>query len=75
MDIAQKTHIGVRDELWNFTGVIPIGQGVGSWSVAGVDYDGKIDVGMGRYPGGVLATVDLRLLFSIVLSLCCILRG
>lgn len=61
MDIPQKAHIGIRDEFWNFAGIIRIWEGVRSWPAAGVDYDSKIDIGVERDSGGVLATVDPRL--------------
>lgn len=64
MDIPQEAHIGVRDEVWDFAGIIRIWQSIWSWAVAGVDYDGKIDIGVGRDPGGVLATLDPCLWFT-----------
>lgn len=48
--IAQKTHIWVSSELWDLTGVIAIRERVRPWAVSWIDYDGKVDLGVGRYP-------------------------
>lgn len=71
MDISQETHIGVRGEVRNLASIICIWQGFWSWSVAGVDYNRKIDIGVGRDPGGALVMVDPRLWFLQYFAVFC----
>jgi hypothetical protein len=49
----------------NFTGVICIGQGIWSWTTARVDYDGKIDIGVGRDPVAFSAMILLLIILWI----------
>jgi hypothetical protein len=48
VNITQKTDIRVRGENRNFTGIIRIWERVRPWSVSWIDYDGKVDIRVGR---------------------------
>lgn len=47
MHIAQNTDIVVSRELWDLTGVIAIRERVRPRPVSWIDYDSKVDVGVG----------------------------
>lgn len=52
-------------EVGNFTGVICIGKGIWPWTTARVDYDGKIDIGVGRDPVAFSAMILLLVILWI----------
>ena len=69
VDIPQKAHVAVRRQHGDFAGIIRIGQGIRTRPTARIDYDGKIDIGVGGDPGGVSATDSL----CAKLRACCVM--
>lgn len=48
--IAQHPHIVVRSEFGDLARVIAIRERVRAGTISWIDYDGKVDIGVGGYP-------------------------
>ena len=66
MNVTQKTHVLIRSELRDLASVIGIGEGVRPRSIPWVDYDGKVDIGVGRDPAALSSCFSPVFLFILI---------
>ena len=66
--IAQHPHIVVRSEFGDLAGVIAIRERVRAGTVSWIDYDGKVDIGVGGYPVAFSGCFSVFFLCFILIS-------